>query len=133
MRRLRIGILDLVARAPSTALWSRIMNPNFASVMPQAIAVWCEQDGHDVHYVCYTGAEVLSDVLPRDIDVLFVGAFTEAAQLSYAISALFRARGAVTVLGGPHARCYPEDAARFFDYVLGNLAHLVLAEGARRA
>ena len=56
MRRLRIGILDLVARAPSTALWSRIMNPNFASVMPQAIAVWCERDGHDVHYVCYTGA-----------------------------------------------------------------------------
>lgn len=119
MRRLRIGILDLVARAPSTALWSRIMNPNFASVMPQAIAVWCEQDGHDVHYVCYTGAEVLADVLPKDIDVLFVGAFTEAAQLSYAISALFRARGAITVLGGPHARCYPEDAARFFDYVLG--------------
>jgi hypothetical protein len=25
----------------------------------------------------------------------------------------------VTVLGGPHARCYPEDAARYFDYVLG--------------
>ena len=100
MRKLRIGILDLVARAPSTALWSRTMNPNFASVMPQAIAVWCEQDGHDVHYVCYTGAEVLSDVLPKDIDVLFVGAFTEAAQLSYAVSALFRARGAITVLGG---------------------------------
>ena len=104
MRRLRIGILDLVARAPSTALWSRIMNPNFASVMPQAIAVWCERDGHDVHYVCYTGAEVLSEALPKDIDVLFVGAFTEAAQLSYAISAQFRARGAITVLGGPHAR-----------------------------
>jgi hypothetical protein len=123
MRKLRIGILDLVARAPSTALWSRIMNPNFASVMPQAIAVWCEQDGHDVHYVCYTGAEVLADVLPKDIDVLFVGAFTEAAQLSYAVSALFRARGAITVLGGPHARCYPEDAARFFDYVLGFTDH----------
>jgi hypothetical protein len=119
MNRLRIGILDLVARAPSTALWSRIMNPNFASVMPQAIAVWCEQDGHDVHYVCYTGSETLSEVLPKDIDVLFIGAFTEAAQLSYAISALFRARGAVTVLGGPHARCYPEDSARYFDYVLG--------------
>ena len=128
MQRLRIGILDLVARAPSTALWSRIMNPNFASVMPQAIAVWCEQDGHDVHYVCYTGAEVLSDVLPKDIDVLFVGAFTEAAQLSYAISALFRARGAITVLGGPHARCYPEDAARFFDYVLGFTDHDIVRD-----
>jgi len=119
MTQLRIGVLDLVARAPSTALWSRVMNPNFASVMPQAIAVWCEEDGHDVHYVCYTGSETLSAVLPRDIDVLFVAAFTEAAQLAYAISAIFRARGAVTVLGGPHARCYPEDAAGYFDYVCG--------------
>ncbi len=25
----------------------------------------------------------------------------------------------MTVLGGPHARCYPEDAALYFDYVLG--------------
>ena len=23
------------------------------------------------------------------------------------------------MIGGPHARCYPEDAARYFDYVLG--------------
>ena len=27
--------------------------------------------------------------------------------------------GSVTVIGGPHARCYPDDAARYFDYVLG--------------
>jgi hypothetical protein len=32
---------------------------------------------------------------------------------------MFRAKGAVTVIGGPHARCYPEDAGRYFDYVLG--------------
>jgi hypothetical protein len=25
----------------------------------------------------------------------------------------------VTVLGGPHARCYPQDAQKYFDYVLG--------------
>jgi radical SAM superfamily enzyme YgiQ (UPF0313 family) len=51
--------------------------------------------------------------------VLFIGAFTEAAHTAYALSNLFRARGAITILGGPHARCYPEDAARYFDYVLG--------------
>src|SRR5439155_770894 len=39
--------------------------------------------------------------------------------LAYALSNLFRSRGAITVLGGPHARCYPEDARRYFDYVLG--------------
>jgi hypothetical protein len=32
---------------------------------------------------------------------------------------MFRRRGVVTVLGGPHARCYPEDARKYFDYVLG--------------
>jgi len=35
------------------------------------------------------------------------------------LSNLFRSRGAVTALGGPHARCYPEDAQKYFDYVLG--------------
>ena len=48
--------------------------------------------------------------MPADLDLLFIGAFTQAAQLAYALSNIFRQRGAVTVLGGPHARCYPEDA-----------------------
>ncbi len=119
MRKLRIGILDLVARAPTTALYARIMNPNLAGIMPQVLAVWCEEAGHDVHVVVYTGFEDLAAELPRDVDVVFVSAFTQSAQVAYAISNLFNQRGVVTVLGGPHARCYPEDAARFFDYVLG--------------
>jgi radical SAM superfamily enzyme YgiQ (UPF0313 family) len=41
---------------------------------------------------------------------------------------MFRQRGVVTVLGGPHARCYPEDAARFFDYVLGFTDKTIVAE-----
>src|SRR5262249_9171652 len=110
----------------------RLMNANLASIMPQVLAVWCEEAGHHVHYVCYTGVEALLQELPRELDILFVGAFTQAAQLAYAISNLFRQRGAVTVLGGPHARCYPEDAQRYFDYVLGftdrNLIAEVLAE-----
>ncbi len=95
------------------------MFPNFASIMPQVIAAWCEQLGHRVHYVTYTGAEDLRRVLPDDLDVLFLGAFTPAAYLAYSISSLYRARGVVTVLGGPHARAYPEDAREHFDYVLG--------------
>src|SRR5207245_7029659 len=77
------------------------------------------QEGHDVTLVCYTGLEDLLVELPKDLDVLFIGAFTQSAQLAYALSNLFRQRGAVTVLGGPHARCYPEDARKYFDYVLG--------------
>src|SRR5204863_7783597 len=73
----------------------------------------------DVTLVCYTGFENLTRELPDYVDIVFIGAFTEAAQLAYALSNLFRSRGAVTVIGGPHARCYPQDAMKYFDYVLG--------------
>ena len=118
-RRLRIAILDLVTRGPSRKLDARVMMPNLASIMPQVVAVWCQQLGHDVRFVCYTGLEDLSQELVADADILFIGAFTRSAQTAYAISNLYRSRGAITVLGGPHARCYPEDAAQYFDYVLG--------------
>lgn len=109
------------------------MNANFAGVMPQVVAVWCEQAGHDVTYVCYTGFEDLRRELPPDLDLLFVSAFTQAAQFSYAISNLFRRRGTVTVLGGPHARCYPEDAVKYFDYVVGLTDRQVLDDILRDA
>jgi len=115
----RIGILDLTTKSPRVGLYGRIMNANLASIMPQVLGVWCEEAGHQVSYVCYVGGEDLLAELPADLDVLFIGAFTQAAQLAYAVSNLYRQRGAVTVLGGPHARCYPEDAQRYFDYVLG--------------
>jgi hypothetical protein len=95
------------------------MNANLASIMPQAVAAWCEAQGHEVTFVCYTGFEDLVEELPSRVDLVFIGAFTEAAFLAYALSGLFRSRGAVTVLGGPHARCYPEDALKYFDYVVG--------------
>jgi hypothetical protein len=57
--------------------------------------------------------------LPSKVDLIFIGAFTESAHTAYALSNLFRSKGAITAIGGPHARCYPEDAQRYFDYVLG--------------
>lgn len=119
MRKLRIGIIDLVTKAPTKALYARVMHANFASIMPQVIAHWCEEEGHDVNLVCYTGFEDLAEELPDNVDLVFIGAFTQAAQLAYALSNRFRSNGAITVLGGPHARCYPQDAQKYFDYVLG--------------
>jgi len=119
MTKLRIGIIDIVSRGSTRALYARVMNANLASIMPQVIGVWCREEGHDVAFVCYTGFEDLLKELPANVDVVFIGAFTEAAHTAYALSSLFRAAGAITVLGGPHARCYPEDALRYFDYVLG--------------
>ena len=119
MPKLNIGIIDIVAKGPTRAVYARVMNANLASIMPQVIGVWCRQMGHNVTFVCYTGFENLLEELPGTFDVLFIGAFTEAAHTAYALSNLFRARGAITILGGPHARCYPEDALQYFDYVLG--------------
>jgi hypothetical protein len=119
VRKLRVGVIDLVAKGPTRALYARVMNANLASIMPQTVAVWCRQAGHQVSFVSYTGFEDLFAELPEDVDLVFIGAFTQAAQMAYALSQLFRSRGAVTALGGPHARCYPHDAQRYFDYVLG--------------
>src|SRR5262245_24477370 len=119
MRQLRIGVIDLVTKGPTRSLYARVMHANFSGIMSQAVAVWCARAGHRVSLVCYTGFEDLVGELPDPVDLVFIGAFTEAAQTAYALSALFRERGAVTALGGPHARCYPEDATKYFDYVLG--------------
>jgi radical SAM superfamily enzyme YgiQ (UPF0313 family) len=119
MRKLAVGIVDLVGKGSTQTLWARIMYANLANIMPQAIASWCEQEGHEVTFVCYTGPEDLTEAIPQNVDIVFIGAYTHAAQLAYALSNRFRASGAVTVLGGPHARCYPQDAQKYFDYVLG--------------
>ncbi|HMF72108.1 MAG TPA: hypothetical protein VK616_11575, partial [Flavitalea sp.] len=119
MRKLKIGVVDLVSKGPTNTLWARIMHANLASIMPQVVATWCEQEGHDVTFICYTGLEELDKELPEDVDLVFICSFTQAAFLAYALSNYFRSKGAVTVLGGPHARCYPDDSVKYFDYVLG--------------
>src|SRR3546814_13643326 len=68
---------------------------SLASIMPQVIGVWCEELGHDVRFVGYTGAEDLVGEVLHDTDVLFVGAFTRSAQTAYAVSNLSRRGGAV--------------------------------------
>ncbi|MFH2056169.1 MAG: radical SAM protein, partial [bacterium] len=128
MKKLSIGIIDLIAKAPTRTMWMRVMGANFASIMPQVIAVWCEAQGHEVTLVTYTGRENLVKELPQNVDLVFISSFTEAALLSYALSNLFRSRGAVTAIGGPHARCYPQDAQKYFDYVLGFTDEALISE-----
>ena len=128
MRKLKIGVIDLVGKGPTRNLWARTMHANLASIMPQAIATWCEEEGHTVHYVCYTGLENLIEELPETLDLMVIGTHSQGAQLSYALSNLFRSKGTVTVLGGAHARCYPQDASKYFDYVLGFTDKTVIRE-----
>lgn len=119
MRSLSIAVVDLVTHSPTRSLWPRFMNANLASIMGQSAAVWCEELGHRVRFVCYTGGPDIFAEIGDEVDVLIVGAFTRSALTAYALAHHYRKRGALTVLGGPHARCYPEDAVRYFDVVLG--------------
>ena len=119
MKRLHICIIDLIYNAPTNALYYRLMFGNHMSIMPQVIGVWCRQQGHEVTYIMYGGSGNLMKEIPEGIDVAFISSFTFTAQLAYAISNYLRTRGVVTVLGGSHARCYPEDSCKYFDYVLG--------------
>ncbi len=130
--RLRVGIIDLLGKEPPRNGYSRLMRANNVSVMAQVVGVWCEEAGHEVHVAYYSGAELIAGGLPDDLDILFFSAFSQASLLAYAFSHKYRARGVVTVLGGPHARSYPEDACKHFDYVVGfcdqALLHDILSE-----
>lgn len=119
---MRVGILDLLVDEPVQGLLGRVyaeyFRKQFVTIMPQAIAVWCRQLGHEVHYATYYGVGRPERLLPDSLDVVFVAAYTQASALAYALAKLFRARGTRTVLGGPHATAFPEDAQRFFDLVV---------------
>jgi len=128
MPKLKIGVIDLVSKGPTNTLWARVMHANLASIMPQVVATWCEQEDHDVKMICYTGMEDLSKELPKGVNLVFICSFTQAALLAYSLSNYFRSQGAVTVLGGPHARCYPDDSAKYFDYVVGFTHKSTIAE-----
>lgn len=93
MRKLRVGVIDVVAKSASTAWWARVMRANMASIMPQAIGAWCARDGHDVGVAYYSGPQPLAGHLPESQDVVFIGAFTQSAQLAYALSGLCRSKG----------------------------------------
>jgi hypothetical protein len=82
------------------------------------VAVWCRQLGHEVHYATYYGQSPPEELLPKELDVVFLATYTQASALAYALARLYRSRGALTVLGGPHATSFPTDSLRFFDLVV---------------
>ena len=116
----RVLVLELLASGAREGWFERrVRRPSFFGIMAQSVATWCEDLGCEVEYRTYTGQEQVVELLAGRWDVAFVSAYTGAAYAAYAISSALRNLGTVTALGGPHARAYPGDACRFFDYVLG--------------
>src|SRR5437870_10529699 len=119
---MRVGIIDLLTdTAPSGwrgRIYARYYRKQFMSIMPQAVAVWCRELGHHVHYATYWGQCDPLQLLPAELDVVFVAAYTQASALAYALAIVFGRRGATTVIGGPHAKSFPTDCQRYFDIVV---------------
>ncbi len=119
---MKIGVIDLLvdarAKGWTGSVYSHYFQKQFASIMPQVVAVWCRQLGHQVHYATYHGQQDPKSLLPDDLDVVFVAAFSKASALAYALAKLYRREGTLTVIGGPHATCFASDCIRFFDIVV---------------
>jgi len=119
---MRIGILELLTDVRATGwvarTYANYLTKQFASITPQAIAVWCRELGHEVHYRTYYGQADPHTLLPKGLDIVFIGSYTRSSGVAYALGKLFRQDGVRTVIGGPHAKSYPADCLRFFDIVV---------------
>ncbi len=119
---MRVGIIELVSDTPCKGwvdwLYATYLRKQFVGIMPQAVAVWCRQLGHQVFYATYYGQKDPRRLLPDQLDVVFFAAYTQASALAYALAKLFRKENTLTVIGGPHAKSFPVDCLRFFDLVV---------------
>ena len=117
----RVGVLELLslpASGPVRIAESLGMTRQYASLTPQSISVWCRNEGHDVTYATYYGLGDPIRLMPADLDVLFIATTTMVSPLAYAIAKVFRARGVLCALGGPHTLAFPDDCRRYFDIVV---------------
>jgi len=129
---MRIGILELLS-VGATRRWDHtaynyLVTKQYASIMPQAISVWCRNLGHEVFYATYFGNKDPKHLLPNDLDIVFISTYTQASALAYALAILYRREKTLTVIGGPHAKQFPEDCLRFFDIVVGDCDKTLITE-----
>ena len=118
---MRIGILDILTLPTQNVIrrfYHLMITKQYASITPQAIAVWSRQLGHETFYAAYYGWGRPERALPDDLDILFIACFTQASPLAYALAKLYRRKGVMTVIGGAHAKSFPQDCIRFFDLVV---------------
>jgi radical SAM superfamily enzyme YgiQ (UPF0313 family) len=129
---MRIGVLELLNPGINTP-WTQkgyahvILKQN-ASIMPQAISVWCREMGHEVFYATYYGQKDPKRLLPGDLDLVFISAHTQASALAYALAKLYRREKTLSVIGGAHARGFPIDCLRFFDVAVRHCDKTLIAD-----
>ncbi len=133
---MRVGIMELLIDTTSRNGSERAYAPvrrSYYSIAPQAVAVWCRHLGHQVFYATYYGQRDPKRLLPADLDIVFLSTYTQSSALAYALAKLYRMEQTLTVIGGPHAKSFPEDCLRFFDWVVQDCDKALVAEILRGA
>ena len=129
---MKIGVVDILTdfapRGVRDRLYGAVMRKQFMNIMPQAVAAWCRQLGHNVYYSTYYGQSDLLSLLPEELDVLFVSTYSQASPLAYVLSKVYRKRGTLTVIGGSHARTAPTDSQQHFDIVVRDCDKTLVAD-----
>jgi radical SAM superfamily enzyme YgiQ (UPF0313 family) len=129
---LKIGILELLSAGPSQTLsqtiYRSIVTKQYAGIMPQAVSVWCRNLGHEVCYATYSGQKDPKALIPNDLDIVFISTYTQASALAYALAKLYKKEKTLTIIGGPHAKQFPEDCLRYFDIVVGDCDKTLIGE-----
>lgn len=129
---MRVGILELLTDSRcqtwTERLYGHYFRKQFVSIMPQVVSVWCRQLGHTPYYATYYGQRDPLTLLPNDLDIVFISTYTQASALAYALAKVFRAKNVLTVIGGPHARSFPQDSLRFFDFVITSCNKTLIAD-----
>lgn len=118
---MKVGILELVSlpsKNLSFSAFNLLFSKQYSGVTPQAISVWCRQLGHETYYSTFYGVGKPEKRLPSDLDIVFIGCCSQFAPLAYALAKLYRKAGVKTVIGGAHAKSFPQDCLRFFDIVV---------------
>lgn len=129
---MRVGILDLinseVGRRWDHRVYNHLITRQYISIMAQAISVWCRELGHEVFYATHFGQKNPEQLLPDDLDVVFISAFTRTSALAYALAKLYKWKKTLTVIGGPHAKAFPDDCLRFFDVAVQECDKSLIAD-----
>ena len=91
---MRVGVLEILIAdtdpGPLRRLHCRFLNRHYASIMPQAVSVWSRSLGHETFYATYWGQRDPQRLLPDDLDVVFLSAYTSASALATALGKLYR-------------------------------------------
>ena len=111
---MRIGILELLTSGIATSWKQEVEHysttKQYASVMPQAIAVWCRQLRHEVFYTTHYGHGDPKKLLPNDLDVVFITGITMSSAMSYGLAKLYRLEKTLTMIGAPTRKPFPTTA-----------------------